>query len=376
MIKIVDQGVVLAASAGSERSSLAFPNVCVLPSGRWICGMRAAPTKAGMKGQHSLLTWSDDEGQTWSEPASPFVPPAIDGKAGLFRSACLTSLGGNALLSALMWVDHSDPELPFFNEATEGLLDCRIFFARSEDGGQTWGEPWLMDSTPFHCPIAITGSVLVLPGGEWVCQFELNNYYYSTDPWHHEAILMFSKDEGKTWPEYAVSGSDAEHKIFYWDQRPSLLNDASMLDLFWTHHVTDGYLNIQGRSSEDGGRTWGEIWDTGVPGQPAPAVDLPGKGLLMPYVDRTAAPIINARLSTDGGRSFQTEGEALIYKFDAGTQTTDNDSTTEAWAEMEKFSVGLPHTAALSNGDVLVVYYAGPYSDRTDIHWARLRVES
>ena len=45
----------------------------------------------------------------------------------------------------------------------------------------------------------------------------------------------------------------------------------------------------------------------------------------------------------------------------------------DAWTEMGKFSVGLPATAALPDGDVLVVYYAGRETDRTDIEWARLR---
>jgi len=47
----------------------------------------------------------------------------------------------------------------------------------------------------------------------------------------------------------------------------------------------------------------------------------------------------------------------------------------DAWAEMAKFSIGLPSTAFLQNGDILVVYYAGPETDQTDIHWARVRYE-
>ena len=45
----------------------------------------------------------------------------------------------------------------------------------------------------------------------------------------------------------------------------------------------------------------------------------------------------------------------------------------DAWSEMAMFSVGLPATAALPSGDVLVVYYAGPETDRTNVEWARVR---
>ena len=44
----------------------------------------------------------------------------------------------------------------------------------------------------------------------------------------------------------------------------------------------------------------------------------------------------------------------------------------DAWAEMGKYSVGLPATVQLENGDILVVYYAGPETDQTDIQWVRI----
>jgi hypothetical protein len=47
----------------------------------------------------------------------------------------------------------------------------------------------------------------------------------------------------------------------------------------------------------------------------------------------------------------------------------------DAWAEMGKFSIGLPTMAFLKNGDILVVYYAGTHPDFTDIYWVHIRVE-
>ena len=46
----------------------------------------------------------------------------------------------------------------------------------------------------------------------------------------------------------------------------------------------------------------------------------------------------------------------------------------DAWTEMGAFSVGLPATARLAEGDVLVVYYAGPETDLTDVRWARVQI--
>jgi hypothetical protein len=44
----------------------------------------------------------------------------------------------------------------------------------------------------------------------------------------------------------------------------------------------------------------------------------------------------------------------------------------DAWAEMGGFSVGLPNVAALREGGALLVYYAGPETDITAIHWTRI----
>jgi hypothetical protein len=271
-------------------------------------------------------------------------------------------------------VDNSNPELPFFNEETEGLLDSHLFLARSADGGETWSEAELVDTTPYNCPTPITGPTLLLPNGEWGLQFELNKHYYDVTPWQHASVIMFSADQGRTWPRHTVTASDPERRFFWWDQRPAVLADGSLLDLFWTYDNEAGvYLNIHARQSTDGGRTWGDLWDTGVPDQPAPAVSLSGGRLAMVYVDRTAAPAIMARVSADGGRTWPEDTALLLSEPREESQTVGKSKMQDAWAEMGAFSLGLPTTAPLGDGEFLVVHYAGPETDVTDVHWVRVR---
>ena len=385
---IIDRGTVFSGEKDTDHQSCAFPGICVLPSGRWISSCRAAPTKGGSVGQHVLITWSDDEGRSWCEPIAPFTPPSVDGEPGLFRGVFLTALGGQPglfrrgsltalggahVLACLCWVDHSDPSLPYFNEETEGLLDTRIFFATSQDDGTTWSEPEPMDTSPFHIT-PTTGPVLLLSNGDWACQFELNKPYYDTSVWRHSSVLMFSKDGGKSWPEHVSTSNDPENRIFYWDQRPGVLADGTLLDLFWTYdNQLATYLNIHARRSLDNGRTWSAMWDTGVPGQPAPPVSLPDGGIAMVYVDRTGAPVIKLHASEDGGKTRPDETEIVLYGDEGNSQTWRKGSMQDAWAEMGAFSIGLPTTALLGNGDLLVVYYAGPETDLTDIQWVRIR---
>lgn len=374
-MKVIDGGIVVASRSQTDRQSCAFPNICVLPGGRWICGFRAAPTKAATTGQHALITWSDDQGRTWSEPIAPFVPPKVEGKPGLFRAAYLTAMGCDSVLAALCWVDHSDPSLPFFNDQTEGLLDTRIFLARSEDAGATWSEPRIVDTSPFNIPTAITGPVLRLADGRLACQFELNKHYYDTSVWRHSSVMIFSDDDAQTWGQHVITSNDPKNRIFYWDQRPSVLSDGILLDLFWTYdNQTAKYLNIHARQSLDNGRTFSEIWDTHVPSQPGPPVSTPDGEIAMVYVDRTGEPIVKVRKSADGGITWPEETEIILYQATSKSQTWRKQSMQDAWAEMGQFSVGLPATATVGNGDILVVYYAGCETDRTDIRWDRISV--
>jgi len=363
----------VAAETSSDHQSCAFPGICVLPRGRWLCTCRQAPTKLATSGQRAVLCASDDQGRSWSAPREIATPPAVDGRPGLFRAAHLTALG-DRVLAVLYWVDHSDPSRPFFNERTQGLLDSRIMLCWSNDDGDTWSPPQLVDTDPFHMPTPITGPILAVGGGELALQFELNKTYDDPGVWRHHSVLMLSADEGRTWPRHALAGADPANRIFYWDQRPAVLADGRILDAFWTYDtVSDRYLNIHAALSADRGRTWSEPWDIGVSGQPAPPVDLRDGRLALVFVDREGPPAIRLRTSRDGGRTWPGGTECSIYESAVEAQTRAKRSMQDSWAEMGAFSVGLPATARLPDGDVLVVYYAGPHADHTDICWCRIR---
>lgn len=370
-MKIVGEGLVYGSQHGTDRQSCAFPSVCVTPGGRWLCSFRASPTKAEMRGQRTLVTWSDDRGQSWRDPFEPFTPSDIEGKPGLFRAAALGAMDADTVAASIYWVDYSVPGRPFFNEETEGLLDSRIFLSTSHDAGTTWSPPLLVDTSPFRMPTPITGPPLQLPSGEWALQFELNKHYYDPEPWRHASVLMYSPDSGRTWPRHSVVSQDPSNRVFYWDQRPSVLPGGRLLDVFWTFdRETSSYLTIHATESLDNGLTWTPAWDTGVPGQPAPVFALADGSLAMTYVDRTAAPRICVRRSLDGGRSWPNAEDLVLYDAGLSSQTWNKSTMQDAWAEMAKFSVGLPATAQRIGGGALIVYYAGTATDETSIRWA------
>src|SRR5687768_1382322 len=121
-MQLLSSGTVRSSRPKSDWASCCFPNVCVLPTGRWLVGMRIAPEKSSRM-QRTFVTWSDDDGATWSEPIEPTPPLSLNGRPGTWRAIAMAPLGGARVAAALAWEDYSQPLLPLFNEQTEGLLD-------------------------------------------------------------------------------------------------------------------------------------------------------------------------------------------------------------------------------------------------------------
>ena len=152
-----------------------------------------------------------------------------------------------------------------------------------------------------------------------------------------------------------------------------MLSDGTILDLFWTYDTKASvYLDVHACCSMDNGKTWSKMWNTAISGQPAQPISLPDGRTVMVYVDRTEGVTISAVSSADRGRSWPGQDHCVIYSLSGEIQTGQKKGMEDAWSEMAAFSVGLPATAALADGNVLVVYYAGEHQDRTDIRWARL----
>jgi hypothetical protein len=231
-----------------------------------------------------------------------------------------------------------------------------------------------MDTYPIEQAVPLTGPILVLGNGDLACQFELNKVRGTTGTWRHASMLALSPDGGATWPLYSVASNDPENRYFWWDQRPNVLADGTLIDFFWSYDSQEAcYTDIMARESLDEGRSWSPLWDTGLPDQPGTPVSLQDGRLSLVYVDRTSAPTIKLRLSEDRGRTWPGDTETVVYAGEQSQTWSDKGTMGDTWDEMGEFSVGLPHCDLTPDGDLLVVYYAGPRTDETGIEWVRLR---
>lgn len=372
-MKIVKSGVITKPLNDRNFNSNTFPCIINLPSGRWLAAFKAAEKKGDCAFQHAVVTWSDDEGETWTQPHEPVKLPDIDGAPGLSRTIYFLSLGGTRVLMVVNWIDNSAHSKPYYNPEDESLKNTQIFTSLSEDDGRTWTVPTRLAIPGIDAPVPLTGQPLRLADGTIICQFEINKSEGDPLPWVHKSALVYSYDGGETWTETVIVTEVPG--MYYWDQRPAVKSDGkTLIDFFWT---LDGekqeYVNIHARESSDGGRTWGGFWDTGVYGQPGQPVDIGDGRLATISIDRSVLPVITVRISRDNARTY--ENELVVYQYDdENRQDSRRVGTNEAWAEMLNFSVGHPTLHFLGDGLLLAYYYAGTSTDNTSIEFAIIRI--
>lgn len=366
MAKIAEQVIVYDGSGSKDKCSATFQDVCVLPSGRILVSWRGGPQKGPInRGENGYYCISDDGGKTWTEPKAPFGTLKIDGGEGRARGFQLLALGGDKVFGVMSLVEEIGEDLPYFNEETEAIKNTQLYTFFSEDGGETFSEPQriVMKSKYQGLSCVLTSPALLLKDGRIMVNFEVYKTYYDKGPFSHHAACIFSEDGGKTWgTEVTISEAG---DIYPWDHRAGELEEGRLVDYIWTfdRRIND-YLNIHMTESFDGGYTWSELIDVGLPGQAGNPVQLPDGRVALPYFDRTGVPTLKLAFSSDGGKTF---GEPMVvYRHEAPKAEHAKNAYAEAWAEMGKYTAGHCFQDLTPDGNLLIVNYAGPEQHKTN----------
>lgn len=366
MAKIAQQGIVFDGSTTKDRCSATFPDVCVLPSGRILVSWRGGPQKGPINiGENGYYCISDDGGKTWTQPKAPFGTLKIDGGEGRARGFQLLALGGNKVFGVMSLVEEIGEDLPYFNEETEAIKNTQLYTFFSSDGGETFSEPQRIEMKHKYKGLScvLTSPAMLLKDGRIMVNFEVYKTYYDKGPFSHHAACIFSSDGGKTWgTEVTISEAG---DIYPWDHRAGELEEGHLVDYVWTfdRRIND-YLNIHMTESLDGGYTWSELMDVGLPGQAGNPVQLPDGRVALPYFDRTGIPTLKLAFSEDGGRTF---GEPMdIYRHEAPKAEHAKSAYAEAWDEMGKYTAGHCFQDLDTDGNLLIVNYAGPEQHKTN----------
>lgn len=366
-MRIIDSGVISRSVPGTDRANLTFPAVLCKSDGMLIATWHSGTTK-DCADELVEVSRSSDLGRTWSEPERPFESPVLRGVRGTVKIVYLTELAPGRVIAASMWIDRETyPDAPgLFNPETEGCVPMSILLADSEDGGDTW-TAWREVPMPEEIgPASLTNPIMQLPDGTLAMTIETNKHYLDTSKWYQRVVAFHSTDQGRTWDDPMNIGFDPTGLIFNWDLRSAVAPDGRIGAFAWTYNTeTESYLNIHRRISSDGGRTWSDPEDIGVTDQAAHPAVLPDGRVVLPWVDRFQSQSIKARVAPSIDGAFDPETEVTLYAHAAPKEDPKGALGFSVW------SFGLPYAETLSDGTVMVVYYAGTEA-AMDVHWARL----
>ena len=371
-MEIIDKGVVFSGIEGGTEAKCCFPALVQLSNGDIIASFQAASEKNAID-SHVLLARSGDGGRSWSQAYSPFVDE-VEGEKAAIHAAYLTEIRPGRLAAAMQWCNHfGDPSLEFFNPDTGGLLPMSIYLSESGDNGLSWEVPHKLDAGELSdIPIPLMGPICRVGDDTLICPFETSKNYNDTAPWLHKAAYFISHDEGKTWPEYRVVAHDPESRILYWDHRIVSLGGGRLVDMFWAYdNIANKELNAYMSITTDGGRMWTQPADTGLAGQPWP-IPVDSQSFAVVKVDRNKSQSIDMVLTDNLGRSWDAAAPVTIYS-DKQQRACGSADLNEHLVDMSSWAYGLPSGIRLSDGNILVVYYAGN-SIAVDILWCLVRV--
>ena len=372
-MKIVARGTLHPGEVGSNRAVGTFPMVLGLKDGRALATYKVGPNKDSDRAAIELC-WSEDLGESWTEPTT-LEAPRIGGKKGTLWVAYPTQLASGRLVLISMWVDReSFPGSTLFHPETEGCLPMTVLRSESDDGGRSWS-PWQVIPTPAELgPPSVTSPLMELAGGRLALSVETNKPYLDASRWHQRVVYLYSEDQGQSWSAPHTVSQDPTGRMFNWDQRAGVAPDGRIVTFTWYFDSQTGtYLNIQRRISRDEGRSWTEPEDLGFPDQAATPAILPDGRTVLAWVDRFGTQSIRARLAPSIDGPFSAETEVVIYDHAAALRSRPSAGGTMAdtLEVMSHWTYGLPYATVLSNGEVLLVYYAG-LSQRMEVEWARL----
>ncbi len=290
------------------------------------------------------LIRSKDDGQTWSWPSVLMDSGIDDRDAGVLETAkgsilvtTFTSLayqsyhldkalkkksgekGAWAEEKLQRWLSAHNRLTPEQRKAILG-----VWMVRSTDGGVTWSGRYDSLVNSPHGPIQLADGRLL---------------YAGKDLWRegHRVGVCESTDDGQTWrwlAEIPVREGDS-HKNYH-ELHAVEAADGRIIVQIRNHNKNNAGETLQTESA-DGGKTWAAPKSIGVWGLPSHLLRLKDDRLLMTYGHRRKPLGNQARVSSDGGRSWS---EAMIVSGDGITG-----------------DLGYPSTVQLGDGSLLTVWY-------------------
>ncbi|MGI8423320.1 MAG: sialidase family protein [Chloroflexota bacterium] len=374
-MRVVAAGVIYDGHAGPPYGkSCARTTVALLGDGTLLVSFRLGTERESVDG-HPVVFASTDGGASWVQRYSGYGQGTLHETPGQVMALAITETSSSVLMGTCLWVDHSDPALPFLNSQTQGLLPEKILHVKSHDGGHTWSPPRVMETTPHVATSPCTMPVLPLADGRLAQSYETWKTYHDTSALCPQAFLRFSVDGGETWPEWAEVTGHTENALYFWDQRLAIHpRTGEIVRMCWTHDPRAGIeRDVHIAWGTRDGRKWTVPVGTGLPGQHCQPIAIDGDRLVAVYARRHDPAGIVASSSRDFGRTWDRADDLVVFNSKEGVEpgATGQRDTAEKWGDMVRYRFGHPRGVLLPSGEIFAVWYAGDDAAKR-VQWGRI----
>ncbi|MDQ2945120.1 MAG: glycoside hydrolase [Acidobacteriota bacterium] len=344
----------------------AGPRCAISSDGHVICTF-IVQSKLGINDFVPMQSRSRDGGLTWEE-AQP-IWPNLAHDFSIFCSVSGSPSGELFLYGIQIPIDQRGET--FWSNATQGMKDNQLFWARSTDSGRSWTEPVTIPK-PISGSAEAPGPMCVTGSGRWLtCYAPYNTFDPAVIIERNQVVLLASDNQGQSWWHTRmlqfeeVSSGAAEAWVVE-------LADRSLLGTCWQVSYEEGveYPNPY-TISWDGGNTWTPARSTGILGQSTGLAALPdGRALLVYNQRKHGEPGVWLAVSRPTKLDFGLESNRIIWRAERATQH----SSSAEHNEWEDFAFGEPSATVLPDRSILVTLWCVQPSGQ-GIRYVKLRLE-
>ena len=266
----LNQGFVSQRTVNTPTAVAAGSRCALTPEGDLVCTFMVQ-SALGINDFVPLLSRSRDKGKTWVEEGPLW--PELQDKFSLFGSVSRSPSGELFFFGTSTNIDRRGES--FWSDATQGMKQCDLFWAKSVNSGRSWTPPTVI---PMQIPgtAEAPGAMCITRDGRWlVCYAPYNTFDPKVVVDRNQVALLYSDDHGKTWIQTSmlrfseIHSGAAEAWIIE-------LTDGKLLGTCWQmdHSVDRDYPNPYALSL-DRGNTWLPPRSTGIQGQSVALAALP-----------------------------------------------------------------------------------------------------
>jgi BNR repeat-like domain len=345
----VSEGTIWKSEPGTRLPSCSGPRCVTLNSGRILCTFMVQ-SSMGVNDFVPMAVLSPDGGVSWS--AARPVWPDLESRLSLFCSVSRSPSGGLFLFGIRTVIDV--PGESFWNEATQGMKQNELFWARSMDEGTSWSEPQVIPM-PIPGAAEAPGPMCVTRDGRWIaCYSPYNTFDPKLAVARQQVVAISSDDQGESWTHTSMLRftEDQSGGAEAWVVE---LADGQLFGAAWHTSFREGieYQNAYSLSV-NGGRTWCPTRPTGILGQAVGLAALPGGDALFIYNQRKHRPIgvWLARISPNE-KKFGVHWNQGIWLAEEATRTGGSADHLN-WTD---FAFGEPSITPLPDGTWLAAFW-------------------